>query len=159
MAADFVPSEGQPLPYQAGTSILVEGYLFDDGGVKALQVAFRMPDDYASGGTVSVPWFGQTATTGDVALGCSVKAVTANTDDVNVESLAWATETVAVDSHLGTTAKRPHSVDVAIGALDSVAAGDWLFLRIRRHGGVGGQGDTYADDIVIQDPIFTYTAS
>lgn len=156
MASDFVPGEGQPLPYQAGSAVLVQGYMFADAAVGALQLAIQVPSDYASGGTITVPWFGQVDTTGDVEWGVSYKAVTPNTDTGDMEGLAWAAETVGVDSHLGTTATRPHAIDITPSALDSMAAGDRLFIRIRRNGTSGD--DTYTDDVVLGDPIFTYTA-
>lgn len=156
MAADFVPSEGQPLPYQAGSAVLVQGYLFADAAVSSLQLAIRVPSDYASGGTLTLPWYGQVDTTGDVEWGVSYKAVTPNTDTGDMEALAWAAETVGVDSHLGTTATRPHSIDILPSALDSMAAGDLLLIRIRRNGTSGS--DSYTDDVVLMDPTFTYTA-
>ena len=157
MAADFVPSANQPLPHQAGSAVLVEGYIFTDASIQALQLKLQLPSDYASGGTLSLRWYADTATTNDVKLGGAVCALTPG-DNTNTETIVFSAEVTVVDTHDGTTAKRLHSVDVVLSPMGSpvAAALDSVWVQIRRHG--GDAADTLVGDIVIMDPLFTYTA-
>jgi hypothetical protein len=112
--------------------------------------------NYGSGNlTARVYWYADTATSGDVVLGCSIAAITANTDTQDVETDALTTENTVTDSHLGTTGQRLHSADVTISNLDSLANRDWVTLRLRRVGSNGS--DTMAGDCYVVKLVLSYS--
>lgn len=99
--------------------------------------------DYASGNlTLKINWYADTASTGDVMWGGAIYCITPNTDTSDTETKAWAAETTFTDNHLGTTGQRLHTCDVTISNLDSIAAGDQVWIRVRRLGSNGA--DTMA---------------
>ena len=157
MAADFVPSANQPIPHTAGSAVLVEGYTFAEAEIQALQLKLRVPDDYVSGGTISIPWYADTATADDIKLGGAVCALSPG-DNTNTETITFSTEVTVIDTHDGTTAKRLHSVDIVLSPMGSpvAVAGDTLWIQIRRHG--GDAADTLSGAIVIMDPTLAYTS-
>lgn len=122
---------------------------FDGSSTERIFLKF-MPYNYGSGDiTVTIHWYAASATTGGVTWECALAAMTPNTDSGSVEAKAFATVATATDTHLGTTAKRPMSVDVTLtgAALDSVAAGDLAWLRVSRLPTDGG--DTMSGDAVL----------
>lgn len=124
-------------PYYAkqdGTTIPITGLYYDDTTEQASFVRFRAFNFGASNTniTVSIGWYASTATSGGVAWGVSLAAITPNTDTQDVQTKALATETIITDTHLGTTGRRAHDVSGSISALDSLAADDWVFLKIAR---------------------------
>ena len=67
-----------------------------------------------------------------MTFGCSLAAITPNTDTQDVETKAFATEVTGSDSHLGTTGQRLHEMTVTVSNLDSLAAGDTIWLKLAR---------------------------
>lgn len=88
---------------------------------------------YGSGNvTVRVYWYAYTASSGDIVWEGALAAITPNTDSQNIETKAFATASTVTDTHLGTTGKRLHSADISISNLDSIAAGDWVCIKLTR---------------------------
>lgn len=134
---------------------MTPAYAFDGTTAERLYLKFS-PLAYGSGNiTVTFNWYGATATSGAVVWETALAAVTPNTDTTDVETKAFATANTAADTHLGTTAKRAHSVDVTVSNLDSVAAGDWVWLRISRL--PADAGDTMTGDAVLTGIDISYS--
>lgn len=111
---------------------------------------------YGSGNlSFDVEWYADTATSGDVVLGVAVGVITPNTDTQDIETKALATENTVTDTHLGTTGQRLHRATVTVSNLDSLAADDIVFVRLRR--GTAGNGDTLTGDILIPMVAVSYS--
>lgn len=127
-----------------GTNFPVEVLQFDAAADEEAYWSFQI-QNYTSGNlTLTVLWYADNASTGDVVFGGSISAINPNVSTQDIETDALATETTATDSHIGTTAKRLHSVLVTISNLDGLNDMDWLTLRFRRLGTNGS--DTMAND-------------
>jgi hypothetical protein len=142
-----------------GTNFPVSRLLFD---ASADEAAFWQVEAsaYGSGNwTVDLIWYAVNATTGVVRWGVSLAAVTPETDSQDVETKALATEQTVDDTHLGTTSKRLHKATVTISgaSLDSVAAGDWVALRVRRIG--SNAADTLANDAALAQVRLAYSST
>lgn len=139
----------------SGTNFPVNYLAFDDTTEET--VFFRLNAlRYASGNvTVRVHWNSAAATTGGVAFGASLAAITPNTDGGSIETKAFATEVVATDTHLGTTAQRAHSFDIVVNNLDGLAGGDELWLRLARK--VANAGDDMVGDCRVLQIDVEYT--
>lgn len=144
-----------PQVVKGGASVPVLGLAFD---AAADEAAFFRVDvsKYASGNpSLDVDWYADTASTGDVVWEVALAAVTPNTDTQDVEAKALAAAQTVTDSHLGTTGQRLHRASVTVTNLDSVAAGDEVWLRVRRLGSSGS--DTMAGDAVLVGADFQYS--
>lgn len=151
-----VPSVTFPEFKQAGTNITVPSYSFDAGGTEGIMWVVPHLPSYGSGNiTMKVLWYGDSATTGDVVFGGAMAAIEPNVDTQDIETDAWATETTATDSHLGTTAQRLHTVSITISNLDSVATGDYVVFRLQRLGGNGS--DTMSGDAQVTGVVLEYS--
>lgn len=137
-----------------GTAFPVPGLSYDASTAESAFWTF-LPPAYSSGGTVLIQWYADTASTGAVVWGAGLAAITPATDTQDVETKALAAETTATTSHAGTTGQRLHSTSITVGALDSMAAGDYLALRIRRVATDGS--DTMAGDTILVQATFTCT--
>lgn len=104
--------------------------------------------NYGSGNlTVDLYWYADVASSGDVVWGCAIAAITPNTDSQDVETDSLATENTVTDTHLGSVGQRVHQCAVTVSNLDSLAADDVVFLRIRRVGSSGS--DTMSGDAAL----------
>lgn len=130
-----------------GTNFPVSGLAFDSSADEAAVWKFEAIN-YGSGNlTLDLWWYADTASSGVVRWGGAIAAITAETDTQDVESKSLATENTFDDTHLGTTGQRVHKASITISNLDSLAAGDLVFLRIRRVGSNGA--DTMAGDAIL----------
>lgn len=155
-APEFKPlSSTFPQPFNEGTNFNVEALMFDAASDEATAVGLDLVGYTGGNLTVSVVWYADTATSGDVVWGCSLAAITPNTDSQDVATKTFATETTATDSHLGTTAQRVHTVDVTVSNLDNVVNGDLNYLRVRRVGSSGS--DTMTGDAGLIKVVVAYT--
>ena len=144
-----LPTSNPAAPVQPqGTNFPVPGLAFD--GTTQETAYFYFPAiSYGSGNvSVEVEWYADSGTTDAITFGASLAAITPNTDTTDIETKAFATENTASDSHLGTTAQRLHSFTITVSNLDSLAAGDWVCLRLRRVPADGGDTMTGIDAIV-----------
>ena len=131
----------------AGSNFPVESLAFDATTEETCYFTFPALS-YGSGNiTVRINWYADTATAEDVVFGCSLAAITPNTDTQDIETDAFATETTGTDAHLGTTGQRLHEMTVTVSNLDSVAAGDWCVLRLARK--VGDAADDMTGDALV----------
>lgn len=139
----------------AGTNFPVPTIWFDATTEESVYFYFQA-ESYGSGNlTLSVKWYADTASSGDVIWGCAIAAITPNTDSQDIETKAFATAQTATDSHIGTTGQRLHSVDITVSNLDSIAAGDWVAMRFYRDADAGG--DTMTGDAGLVGLVLSYS--
>lgn len=138
-----------------GTNFPVSGLAFDATTQEA--AFFEFPAlSYGSGNvTVTVEWYADSASANGIVFGASLAAITPNTDSQDVETKAFATENTASDTHLGTTGQRLHTFDITVSNLDSIAAGDAVWLRLRRVPADGS--DTMTGDAIVTRMIVSYS--
>lgn len=159
----FRPLEGlqadeanNPFPQPNGIggvsgNIFYQVYGYDDAITETAYWGFRAVG-YGSGNlTVDIFWVADTATSGNVVWGAAIAAVTPDVDSGSLQSKAFATEATVTDTHLGTNARRLHKATITISSLDSLAADDEVFLRIRRLG--GDASDTMVGDALLAEEI------
>lgn len=115
-----------------------------------------VPFHYGSGNiTCELAWYADTATSGTVRWEVALAAVTPDVDNTNVETKAFASAHIVDDAHLGSTGQRLHLASVAISNLDSVAAGDEVWLRVGRIG--ANAADTLAGDALLSSVRLSYS--
>jgi hypothetical protein len=90
---------------------------------------FTMPQNYASGGTVRLQWQAN-ATSNSCVWGAKVGAVTPSDADTPLEH-ATAAATTATTATNATEARRLNETTIT-PSMDSVAAGDLVFLLVYR---------------------------
>ncbi|GIH91943.1 hypothetical protein ACFFMN_33945 [Planobispora siamensis] len=107
--------------------------------------------------TVDIIWSAASATSGAVVWEASIMAGTPETDALNWETEAFGTAVSVTDTHLGTTAKRLMRATITLSgaALDAMASGDELILRIGRVG--GNAADTMAGDAYLKKVLLSWS--
>lgn len=142
--ARFLTSAFPQYKTNNGTNFPVSSFAYDAATDEAATWRF-IATSYGSGNlTVDIWWYADTASASDVVWGAAIVAITANTDTQDVETDAFATENTVTDTHLGTTGQRVHLCTITVTNLDSLAADDLVFIRIRRVGSSGS--DTMSGD-------------
>lgn len=131
----------------SGTNFPVEGLAFADGADQACVTRLKATN-YGSGNiTAILTWCADTATSGVVRWGASLACITPESDSQDVTTDSFATEVTVDDTHLGTTARRKMNATITINQLDSIAADDIIYLRIRRIG--TNVNDTMTDSAIL----------
>lgn len=139
----------------AGTNFLVPVLAFDAATDETVYLYFQAIN-YGSGSlTLSIDWYADSASSGDVIWGAQLAAITQNTDTQDTETKAFATAQTVTDSHLGTTGQRLHRIDLTITNLDSIASGDWACLRVYRD--ADAAGDTMTGDALLAGLVLSYS--
>ena len=145
-AAQFL-STAFPAAVKNGTNTPVYGLAYDAASDEAAFWLFRAVN-YGSGNlTITVDWYADTATFGDVIWGAQLAAITPDTDTQDGETKSLATANTVTDTHLGTTGQRLHRASITVSNLDSIAAGDDVWIRIYRNASAGG--DTMTGDAIL----------
>lgn len=138
-----------------GSEFTLPVLAFDDTTDESATVVFYLPD-YTSGNlTLTLLWLADSASSGAVVWNASIANITPNTDTTSATSKTFATASASTDTHLGTTVRRVHSIDINIGNLDSIAAGDLSVLEVTRN--ASGGGDTLSGDALLALAVLTYT--
>lgn len=138
-----------------GTNIPVSGYAFDASAAEDLFFDFEAVA-YGSGNlTVRLRWYADTASTGAATWGAAIAALTPNTDTQDVETDALAAAATTTTTHLGTTGQREHETTVTVTALDSLATGDTVRLRVFRD--AANAADTMLGDAILTRVTVTYS--
>ncbi len=114
---------------------------------------FRMPADYASGLTAKVQYAMASATSGGVAWDVRVSA-TSDGDSVDVDAQDFASANVGTATVPG-TAGYLDEVSVTLTNADSVAAGDFVVIRVAR--AVADAADTATGDAELLAVALEYT--
>lgn len=146
-----------PAPVRvAGTNFPVEGLAYDAGATDESACVKFTAISYGSGNlTLKLKWYADTAASGDVIWACSIACITPNTDTQDVETDAFATEQTVTDSHLGTTNQRVHECSITVSNLDSLAANDLVFMRVKRNSSSGS--DTMTGDAILLSAVLEYS--
>jgi hypothetical protein len=158
----FRPFDGVPpasnyatLDVISGTNYPVPCLDFDAATGEAIYFYFEAVN-YGSGNlTVNIDWYADTASSGDVVWEAAIAAITQNTDTQDIETDSLATANTVTDSHLGTTGQRLHRASITVSNLDSIAAGDWVVLKIDRNASSGS--DTMTGDACIVGVSVSYS--
>lgn len=120
------------LDVAAGTNFPVPSLRFDASTDESAYFFFRAVS-YGSGNlTITIDWYADTASSGNVVWEASIAAITPDADTQDVETKSFASVNYVQDAHLGTTGQRLHRASVTVSNLDSVAANDWVCLKISR---------------------------
>lgn len=155
-SAQFL-STGFPSIVRNGTNFPVVGLAYDAAAAEAAFWEFRAVS-YASGNlTVSIDWYADTATSGDVIWGVQLACITPDSDTQDVETKALATANTVTDTHLGTTGQRLHRASVTVSNLDSLAADDAMWIRVYRDAAAGG--DTMTGDGIVTGVNVSYLST
>lgn len=145
-AAQFL-STNFPAAVRNGTNFPVFGLSYDAATDESAYWLLRAVS-YGSGNvTVTVDWYADTATSGDVIWGAQLAAITPDTDTQDTETKALATANTVTDTHLGTTGQRLHRASITVSNLDSIAANDDVWIRLYRNASAGG--DTMTGDAIL----------
>lgn len=132
-----------------GTSFPVPGLAYDATTDEAAFWTF-VAAQYGSGNiTITVLWYADTGTTGNVVWEAQLSAITANTDTQDIETDGLATLNFVQDTHLGTTNQRLHGAVITLSNLDSLAANDYCTLRVARDANSTSATDDMAGDAVV----------
>lgn len=143
----------------AGTNFPVAALAYDATNDEAAFWSF-IATSYGSGNvTVRVFWYADTATTGNVVWEAQLAAITANSDSQDIETKAFATLNFVQDAHLTGTGQRLHSADITVSNLDSLAAGDYVTLRVARDANSTSATDDLAGDAFLAKVVVTYSDS
>ena len=130
---------------------------FDGGSADTFGYWHFTADAYGSGNiTATIFWIADAATSGNVVWGARLAATTQNTDTESLDVAAFAAAQTVQDAHLGTTARRLHSIDLTISNLDSLAAGDRCILEIYRDAS-DTVNDTMAGFAMLTEIVLAYS--
>jgi len=153
----FVPAvtNGAQRKAVEGTNFPVLSWAFDASTAETIYAQFLLLN-YGSGNiTLKLHWYADTASSGAVVFESALAAITPDTDTQDVETKAFATANTVTDTHLGTTGQRLHQTSIAISNLDSAAADDEVWLRVKRL--PADAADTMAGDALLVDAWLEYS--
>ena len=129
---------------------------FDGGGGKEIAWwVFRMPADYSSGGAVAIQWM-LNGTANAVVWSVQLGAVTPGDADTPLEHASAAASSATTNVNT-TEARRLTETSITVANLDSVAAGDLVFISVYRDSADGS--DTATQDAELVAAAFTYTGA
>lgn len=129
---------------------------FDAATDEHLTWYFRMPSDYASGGVLKLLWMANSASGNNVVWGGRLGAITPTDADTPVEHAQAAASTVTTAGN-ATEARRLIESSLTLANLDSVAAGDLVFIIVYRD--ADNASDTLAVDAELIAAVFEYTTA
>ena len=104
--------------------------LFDDTTPESRIWQFRMPTGYVGSGVLKIQYSMASATSNDVELGAKLMAVTPG-DSQDMDADSYDTENTAGQAAAG-TAGYMKEVSITLTNADSVAAGDYCAISLRR---------------------------
>jgi hypothetical protein len=113
---------------------------------------FRMPDDYVSGGSLMIDWY-INLTAGAVKWQAAIGAVTPGDVDTPIEH-ALAAVSATVTNVNTVEANRLTQTVIVLANLDSVQAGDLVFIKLFRN--PNDAQDTAGADAIFVVAAFTY---
>ncbi|GII84606.1 hypothetical protein Ssi03_25960 [Sphaerisporangium siamense] len=138
-----------------GTNFPVSRLLYDATNIESAYWKIEAVN-YASGSwACELIWYAVNATTGTCRWRVAVAAITPDSDSQDVETKALATAQAVDDAHLGTTSKRLHKAVLSISNLDSVAAGDEVWVQVSRE--ANHANDTLANDAALTSVRLSYS--
>lgn len=140
-----------------GTNFPVSGLAFDGAGSTIERAYWKFePTNYGSGNiTCDVIFYNDLSTAGACVWEACLAAITPDTDSQDVETKTFATAQTVTKSHPGTTAQRLQKATITISSLDSIAAGDEVWLRVSRL--QTDAGDTSTADMILTSVRLSYS--
>lgn len=139
-----------------GTNYPVTGYAFDAATDEDIFATFSAVG-YGSGNlTVKLTWYADTATSNNCVWGAAIAAITASTDTQNIETDGLGTAATATDA-AGANAQSLQEASITVSSLDSLAAGDFVTLRVYRD--ANNASDTMAGDAILTQIVIEYSDS
>jgi hypothetical protein len=140
-----------------GTNFPVVGLAYDATTAESAYWQF-VPVAYGSGDiTCDVVWYADTSTTSahGVTWQVAIAAITPGTDTTNVETKAFATSQTGTTDLGSTNAQKVMKTTVTISNLDSIAAGDEVWLRVTRL--VSDGSDDLTGDAILTSVRLSYS--
>jgi hypothetical protein len=128
---------------------------FDAATAEHMWWTFTMPQNYASAPVVRLMWQSN-ATTNSAIWGARLGAITPADTDTPIEH-AQATASTTTTATNATEARRLNTTTITLANLDSVAAGDLVFLLVYRDAANGS--DNLTVDAELIDVSFEYTTT
>lgn len=128
--------------------------LFDADTDEIIYYTFRMPQDYSSAPVLKFQYSMASATSGNVIVGCEVMAVT---DGEAVDSDSYDTVNTSSATAVPGTAGLMDEISLSLSNADSVAAGDYVALKIRRD--ADNASDTATGDLEYWGAALEYTTA
>lgn len=151
------PSLGRVIGTESNPKKFYLTAAFDPGTDEHLWWNFRMPADYASGGTIKILWYSNDTGASETCVwGARLGAVTPADADTPIEHAEAAATTTSTDVNT-TEANRLIETSITLANLDSVAAGDLVFIVIYRDADNGS--DDLTSDALLVTASFEYTTS
>ena len=129
--------------------------LFDPSTEESAYWSFRMPADYSSSLVAKLQWKAN-VTANSVVWGVQVYAVTPTDADTPNEH-ALATTNTATTAANTTEARRLVETSITLTNADSVAAGDFVIIRVYRDATNGSDGVTSDAELVAVSIEYTTT--
>lgn len=140
-----------------GTAFPVTGLAYDASSGEVAFWKFE-PMAYGSGSiTCDVIWYADTSTTSThgVTWRVALAAITPSVDTQNVETKAFATAQTGSTDLGSTNAQKLMKTTITISNLDSVAAGDEVWLSVERL--VSDAGDDLTGDAILTSVRLSYS--
>lgn len=123
---------------------------FDAAADESLMWQFQMPADYSSSPVLKCTYKMASATTGSVRVEGRLAAYTPGTDTNDADAKAFATTNSAGQTVPATTAGKEATISITLTNADSVAAGDFCIVQLRRDAdGTTGTDDAAGDMEVV----------
>lgn len=150
--AQFPATAFPQMVKNAGSNFPVFGLAFDAAAIEYAYWHTRAIN-YGSGNlTLKLMWYADTdtstGTSHECMWGAAVAAITPNSDTgTNVETKAFGTAATAYTANGGTQVLM--STTITISSLDSIAAGDEIWLRVYRNATDGTNDDMTGDAILV----------
>ena len=132
---------------QPAEQILV--YRFDPATIEYLDLFCRLSKNYAGGGiTITLPWAADTATAGNTVWQAAIRRLAIGTTDIDTTAFTYAYQSVTSTAPAAAGILAEPAIVLANGAqIDSLAAGEAFFLRLRRN--ASDAADTMAGDALL----------
>lgn len=130
--------------------------LFDDTTDEIIHWTFRLPENYASAPILKLQYSMASATSGNVIVACQVMAVS-DGDAQAVDSDSYDTVNTSSATAVPATAGYMDEISLTLTNADSVAAGDWVALKMSRD--ANHASDTAAGDLELIAASLEYTTS
>lgn len=155
-ASNAAPSLGRLAGTESAPKKFMLTAAFDAAADEHLWFQFRVPADYASGGTVKLLWMANSASANNVVWGSRIGAITPADADTPVEHAEAAASTTTTAGN-ATEARRLIETSITLANLDSIAAGDLAFLLVYRD--ADNASDTLAVDAELITVSLEYTTT
>lgn len=130
---------------------------FDASTDESLMWSFQMPGDYASSPVLDVLYKMASATSGVIEFEGRIAAITSG-DATDADAKAFAT-TNAVNEAVPGTAGYIGDFSITLTNADSLAAGDWVIVQLRRDADATNGTDSATGDCEVVSVRLSYTTA